>query len=93
MKKLYAYLLYALLGVEVLFFTGFYIQGPQGMRTLNQMYAEQTSLKEGLTHLTQEVAPLKHDIDDWNNHPFHKQKEARENLQMAFPDDEIFYLT
>lgn len=93
MKKIYAYLLYTLLGAEVIVFAGFFIRGPQGLRALGDMYAEQSAMQEGLTELTQEVATLKHDIDDWNNHSFHKEKEAREKLQMARPDDEVFYLT
>jgi len=93
MRKIYAYLLYAVLGVEVLLFAGFFIRGPQGLRSLNDMYVEQATMQEGLMQLNQEVAALKHDIEDWNNHPFHKEKEAREKLQMARQNDEVFYLT
>jgi|GEM_PF-1194342 cell division protein FtsB len=93
MKKLYAYLLYALLGVELVVFAGFFVRGPQGLRNLSDIYLEQSAMQEGLTQLTQEVAAIKQDIDDWNNHPFHREKEARLKLQMARPEDEIFYLT
>ena len=93
MKKFYAYLLYALLGVEMIVFAGFFIRGPQGLRTLNDMYVEQESMQEGLTQMTQEVAVLKQDIDNWNKHSFHKQKIAREQLQMACQEDEVFYLS
>lgn len=93
MKTLYAYLLYAVLGVEVVVFAGFFVRGPQGLRSLSDMYVEQATMQEGLTQLTQEVAVIKKDIDDWNNHPFHREKEAREKLQMARQEDEIFYLT
>lgn len=93
MNKLYAYLLYAVLAAEVVVFAGFFIRGPQGLRNLSDIYLEQAAMQEGLTQLNQEVAVLKQDIDNWNKHSFHKEKIAREQLQMARPDDEIFYLT
>lgn len=93
MKKIYAYLLYAVLGAEVIVFAGFFIRGPQGLRSLSDMYVEQSAMQEGLAQLTQEVAGLKQDVDNWNKHSFHKEKIAREQLQMARPDDEVFYLT
>lgn len=93
MKKVYAYLLYAVLGAEVILFAGFFVRGPQGMQNLSDMYLEQSVIEENLAQLKQEVAFIKQDIDNWNNHSFHKEKEAREKLQMARPDDEIFYLT
>jgi cell division protein FtsB len=93
MKKIYAYILYAVLGVEMLIFAGFYIRGPQGLRTLSDMYVEQVSMREGIDQLDQEVAALRTDINAWQKHPFHKEKIAREQLQMARPDDEVFYLT
>jgi cell division protein FtsB len=93
MKKIYTYLLYALLGVEMIVFAGFFIRGPQGLRTLNDMYVEQESMQAGLAQMTQEVAVLKQDINNWNKHSFHKEKIAREQLQMARADDEVFYLS
>lgn len=93
MKKFYAYLLYAVLGVELVVFAGFFVRGPQGLQNLSDIYVEQSAMQEGLTQLTQEVTALKQDIDNWNKHSFHKEKIAREQLQMARPDDEIFYLT
>ncbi len=93
MKKLYAYTLYTILGVEVLLFAGFYFRGPQGLQKLRGMYAEQDVMREEVDKINQEVAALKHDIDAWQKHPFHKEKIAREQLQMARTDDEVFYLT
>ena len=93
MKQIYAYILYAVLGVEMLVFVGFYIRGPQGLRTLSDMYVEQVSMREGVDQLDQEVAALRNDINAWQKHPFHKEKIAREQLQMARLDDEVFYLT
>jgi cell division protein FtsB len=93
MKKFYAYLLYAVLGVEMVVFAGFFVRGSQGLRTLSDIYMEESAMQEGLTQLSQEVATIKKDIDDWNNHPFHREKEAREKLQMARQEDEIFYIS
>jgi len=93
MKKIYAYALYLVLGVEVAFFANLYIRGPQGIETLRDMYAEEVTMREGVDQLQLEVTSLKRDIDDWQKHPFHKEKIAREQLQMARSDDEVFYLT
>ena len=38
MKKIYAYILYALLGVEVLLFAVLYVRGPQGMQALHDIH-------------------------------------------------------
>lgn len=93
MKKIYTYALCGLLGLEVLVFAGFYIRGPQGLQTLQTMYAEQESMLAGVEQLNQEVAGLKQSIDSWHKNPFHKEKIAREQLQMARVEDEVFYLT
>jgi cell division protein FtsB len=93
MKKIYAYILYAVLGVGVALFAWLYFRGPQGLLTLQDMYAEHETMREGVQQLQQEVATLKHEIDTWQKHPFHKEKIAREQLQMARTDDEVFYLT
>jgi cell division protein FtsB len=93
MKKIYAHILYALLGVEVLLFAVLYVRGPQGIQALHDMHAEQTTVHDGVDQLRVEVTTLKQEIDDWQKHPFHKEKIAREQLQMARPDDEVFYLT
>ena len=81
MKKLYAYLLYAVLGVELVVFAGFFVRGPQGLRNLSDIYIEEAAMQEGLTQLTQEVTAIKQDIDDWNNHPFHREKKRVKNCK------------
>lgn len=93
MKQIYAYILYAILAVGILFFTWLYIRGPQGLQALHEMYAEQDTLQENNQQLRQEVAQLQHAVNDWQKHPFHKEKVAREQLQMARVDDEVFYVT
>lgn len=93
MKKIYAYILYAVLAAEVALFAGLYVRGPQGLQKVHDMYREHASMSEGVQQLQQEVATLKHEIDTWQKHPFHKEKIAREQLQMARTDDEVFYLT
>lgn len=93
MKKVYAYLLYAVLGAELTVFSWFFIRGNQGLQSLSDIYVEESAIQEGLTQLTQEVASIKQEIDNWSKHSFHKEKIAREQLQMARPDDEIFYLS
>jgi len=93
MKKIYAHILYTVLGAEVIMFTGFFIAGPQGLRTLVDMHSQQITILEGVQQLDLEVASLQQEIDNWHKHPFDKEKVAREQLQMARPDDEVFYLT
>lgn len=93
MKKIYATILYVVLGIEVLLFAGLYIRGPQGIVKLHEIHGEEVTICTGVDQLRQEVVTLKQDIEAWHKHPFHKEKIAREQLQMARPDDEVFYLT
>lgn len=93
MKKIYAYILYVVLGVEVALFAVFYVRGPQGLQALHGMHTEEVTMRENVDQLRTQVATLKQEIENWQKHPFHKEKIAREQLQMARPDDEVFYLT
>lgn len=86
-------MLYFILGIEIVMFAGFYMRGPHGLQALEGMRGECTAIHHDVEALRQEVATLQHEIDQWEQHPFHKEKIAREQLQMARTDDEVFYLT
>lgn len=93
MKKAQRIMLYTILGVEVVVFAGLYVRGPQGLQALDSMRVECDAMHKDVQELRQEVATLKEEVDHWEQYPFHKEKIAREQLQMARTDDEVFYLT
>lgn len=79
-------------GMEVVFFIGFYVCGPHGVKTLKALSNENNQLQLEITHARQEVIELEQKIVQWNTYPFYKEKIAREQLQMACKGEEIYYL-
>lgn len=79
--------------IEVMVFAGVYLFGAQGIQALLRLKRDNNELDKEIKALQTEVAHLEQQIDVWNAHPFYKEKIAREQLQMARPDDQIYYLT
>lgn len=93
MKEIHRIMLYIILTAEVVMFSGFYVYGTQGLEQLWRVQQENENLAEKKREIIKQIDQLEHEIADWNNHDFHKEKIAREQLQMAHEGDEIFYLT
>lgn len=79
-------------GAEILFFAWTYFLGPQGMYALWALDGESQKVIAQNQQLEQEVARLSKRVAAWKGSPFYKEKYAREKLQMAYPDDEIYYI-
>jgi len=70
-----------------------YLYGSHGMHSIHQLQHETVLLEREVGRMAQEVATIEHDIAIWNHDDFCKEKVAREQLQMAYKDDEIYYIS
>jgi cell division protein FtsB len=80
-------------GAEILFFSWTYFLGPQGMYALWAIDKDHQELKAHNQALEAEGNKLQKYIDAWGQKPFFKEKYAREKLQMAYPSEEIYFLS
>lgn len=77
---------------EVCVFAYFYVCGTGGVTTMYSLDNE-TSIIDGANRvLLQEVSAIEQEIIAWNEDDFYKEKIAREQLQMAYDGDDIYYL-
>lgn len=76
--------------IELLLFTGYYLMGANGMITLVSMKKEISGAQKEVASLKDEVHHLQDHIALQKKHPFFKEKIAREQLQMAHENEEIY---
>lgn len=82
----------ALLVAEVVIFMWMYCFGLQGIRAVYAMRSENDALEIRLVQEQKSLATLEHDVLVWQENSFVKEKLAREQLQMAREDEEIYLL-
>jgi cell division protein FtsB len=87
------YLLRGFFAVEIVIFSGIYFFGAQGLHNVWRMQHENSNVQHTLTALQGEVAHLEQELYAWQHHPFYKEKLAREQLQMARPGEQIYYIS
>ena len=85
-------LLLLVLSIELFIFGIHAVCGNHGIRVMNCMSAKNALLQQDIVNLRDEVKSLDQDIADWLRYPFFKEQYAREHLQMAKSNDEIFLL-
>lgn len=78
--------------IELVLFTGYYLMGANGIVTIVSMKKEITAAKKEVACLKDEVHHLQNHIALQKKHPFFKEKIAREQLQMAHENEEIYVL-
>ncbi|BDC34740.1 hypothetical protein Noda2021_06980 [Candidatus Dependentiae bacterium Noda2021] len=86
------YGLWIIAGVELCAMAGVYINGAYGFRAQQIIAAESKMLVDEIDIIQHEIALFKKEITLWQAYPFYKEKAAREQLQMCYPD-EIIYVT
>lgn len=90
MKIAKQYVARIILGIEILIFAGFYFFGTNGLYALRGLKKEIKTLDQQVLHLRGEIAHLQSSIALQKKHPFFQEKIAREQLQMARADEEIY---
>ena len=79
-------------GLEVLIFSFTYLFGTNGIYKLNQLKRENHNLKTENLKIKNEINEIENQIKEWSADPFYIEKVAREQLQMARKDDQIYIL-
>ncbi len=87
-KKL---LLRIFFGMEIALFIGIYLGGSQGFSMLKMMKKENNLLIQEIVSVEGEVHLLEGECQKWERDTFYKERWARERLQMARSDDEVYF--
>ncbi len=77
---------------EIMIFTGFYVFGTNGIMALRHMKKDIALLDQQVIQLKNDVTHLQSTIVLQKKHPFFQEKIAREQLQMARVDEEIYLI-
>lgn len=80
------------LAVELCLCCYCYIWGKNGLIGIFYKRQENAAFEHKITALEDEIVQLEQEIIRWQTNDFYKEKIAREQLQMARADDEIFYI-
>lgn len=93
MKELEKTLFYLFFSIEIVLFIFFYIFGTHGVQALQHLKQENETLYYENEKIKKEILCLESLCNvDKEYLLFYKEKIARERLQMARPDDIIYYL-
>lgn len=88
-KKMFIKILFF---AEIIVYGHLYLFGSNSITTLQNQKDIVLTLKQEITQLQNNIIQLEQEIHTWNNNDFYKEKIAREQLQMARKDDELFYI-
>ena len=78
--------------LEILFFSTAYIFGGQGLQSIYYMSCHNRQLQQDIVDLQHVVVELEQQMQHWRTDDFYKEQLAREQLQMARPQEQIYYL-
>lgn len=92
MKEMKRLILRIFLIVEVAGLTGWYIVGKSGLRAIRGAERYNKQLDTDINNLEKEIGMLKEELEERQKNPFYKEKIARQELQMAREDEEIYLL-
>jgi len=68
-----------------------FLYGASGLESIYKLERENSVLKGETVRMAQEVDAIEQEIASWSHDDFYKEKVAREQLQMARKDDEVYY--
>ena len=77
---------------EIVFFVTMYVVSPDGLASVQSKKVENEKIASHVETLTQEIKKLEDEIKKWEQNTFYREKVAREQLQMARPTDEVYYV-
>jgi cell division protein FtsB len=78
--------------VEVVVFMGSYFFGVQGIQAMRALDLENKAIALEMATIKSEVDQLDQQIIAWSSNDFYKEKIAREQLQMAHAQDEVYFI-
>lgn len=77
---------------EVATFGIIYFTSPSGFKALSLLSTENQELQLRIADVEKDLARLRSEISDWGVYAWYKERMAREELQMAYPGEEIFLI-
>ena len=78
--------------LELVIFTGMYFFGAQGLAHAWRLNKEVSAVDYEVAMLETENQGWRDRLLAWEQHPYYKEKEARVQLQMAKPQEQIYYI-
>ena len=78
--------------IEILVFVAMYLFSSQGLRVLRSMKKENKKVADAVGVLRSEIKELEGKVAEWENNSYYKEKIAREELQMARDNDEVYFI-
>jgi|GEM_PF-1541900 len=86
-------LLYTILGLELTITAASFLFGPQGLKALRNLRHEQNTLQQSINSTTIDIKQMETRIAQWQSSTFYREQLAREQLQMAYADEIVYYVT
>ncbi|MEX0940509.1 MAG: septum formation initiator family protein [Candidatus Babeliales bacterium] len=90
MKLIMRNIFFSLELITILFF---YFFGTHGLPVLFRTKQENKQVEQEIRQLQEEIVNLEQLIYAWKKYPFYKEKIAREQLQMACADENIYIIS
>lgn len=87
------FIVWGVLAAEMFVFAYCYVYSTGGLLAVHTLEKETRVIETANRELMQEVNHMEQEIIAWNEDDFYKEKVAREQLQMAYEDEDIYYLT
>ena len=78
--------------IELITYSYYYLWGAQGYCATQAIQQEIDHIKQTSVVATSDITQLESVINIWQHEPFLKEQCAREQLQLAHPDDIIYYI-
>lgn len=78
--------------VEIIIFLIYLIGGSRGVCVLRALHQQNKNLVQRMQVLKEEIQAMRVQVQDWKSIPYYKEQYAREHLQMARKDDEVYLL-
>lgn len=75
---------------EVAIFSWFYIYGTNGIMAISKIRKENDEIKKQLIVKQEHIVALEKEVLAWQTEPFYKEKVAREQLQLARENEQIY---
>jgi cell division protein FtsB len=75
---------------EIVLFLFYYFFGTHGIAPLMALEEQNETLKRELLLLKSDIKHWQKEVDAWHQSSFNREKFAREHLQMAYRDEELY---
>ncbi|MBA3954517.1 septum formation initiator family protein [Candidatus Dependentiae bacterium] len=92
MKKIKRRIVRIAFVAEIMLVSFYYFFGSHGLQALRALSSSNKELLSAIEILEQETNALKHELAEWKTDTFYKEKQAREKLQLAYANEDIYFL-